>query len=191
MKLSKKEISSIKRNDRMVIRNLYQACYGLMIGISLRYQSDKSDAEIIVNDAFLKVIKSIDKYDPESSILTWISRITINTCIDAYRKKNRLRQVISGQDIDTVPPDISKVQYNQAMEELDAEYLRRLIASLPSTTAKVFNLYAIDGYKHREIGEMLGISEGTSKWHLNNARKRLKMMLENKRESEKIELYGK
>ena len=83
---------------------------------------------------------------------------------------------MTGADIDEVP-HTGEVDFNEAAEELEAEELRKMIQQLPDMSQKVFNLYAIEGYTHREIGEMLKISDGTSKWHVSFARKTLQGMI--------------
>ena len=83
---------------------------------------------------------------------------------------------MSGLEIDEVH-SMKNVDFNEASQNLDAEALEQMIQQLPETSKKVFNLYAIDGYTHKEIGEMLNISDGTSKWHVSHARKVLQEML--------------
>ena len=102
----------------------------------------------------------------------------INTVIDDFRKNRKVRELISNTDFSEAPNQHSQVDYNLADLRFDAEQLEMLIRRLPPMSQKVFNLYAIDGYSHAEIGELLGISDGTSKWHLSSARKRLQLMLQ-------------
>ena len=192
MKLSKEFISLLVQNDRKAQYQLYSQWYGKMKGISLRYQTDDLAAEDIVNRAFIKVLRSIEKYDQSRPFGAWLSRITINENIDECRKSQKLRTLIQ-YDSDKVSSDInlSHVEYNQADLMLDAEALKDMISQLPSTTRQVFNLFVIDGYKHNEIADLLSITSGTSKWHLNNARKKIKVMILKQEEKEKIIHYGK
>jgi len=192
LQLTKEFISLLIQNDRKAQYELYKHWYGKMKGISLRYQSDDQTAEAIVNRAFLKVLKSISRYEPGRPFGAWLSRITINENIDACRKSQKLRTIIQF-DSEKVNDDsnMNHFEYNEADKNLDAEQLKVMISQLPTTTRQVFNLYVIDGYKHHEIAEMLSITTGTSKWHLNSARKKVKVMIQKFEEKEKAIQYGK
>ncbi|MFT6338532.1 MAG: RNA polymerase sigma-70 factor (ECF subfamily) [Halioglobus sp.] len=85
---------------------------------------------------------------------------------------------------------LDNFEYNEAEENLEADQLRKMIIQLPDTTKYVFNLYVVEGFKHQEIADKLGLTVGTSKWHLNSARKRLKVMILKMKETEKIIHYG-
>lgn len=192
MQLTKEFISLLIQNDRKAQYELYSRWYGKMKGISLRYQTDQQAAEDIVNRAFLKVLKSIESYQPSRPFGAWLCRITINENIDACRKSQKLRTLIK-YDSDKIESDanLNHYEYNEAEKNLDAEQLKSMIAQLPSTTRQVFNLFVIDGYKHNEIAKLLSITTGTSKWHLNSARKKVKVMIQKFEETEKIIQYGK
>jgi len=163
-----------------------------MKGISLRYQVDEQAAEDIVNRAFLKVLKSIESYQPNRPFGAWLSRITINENLDACRKLQRLRTIIQF-DSEKIESDgnLNHFEYNEAEQNLDADQLKAMIHQLPSTTRQVFNLFVIDGYKHQEIAELLSITAGTSKWHLNSARKKIKVMIVKFEKKENVIQYGK
>lgn len=144
-----------------------------MMSICYRYTSHREDAEEMLNRAFLKILNNLESYRPEYPFGSWLRRVTVNSIIDQYRKNKKYKEHEVHLD---VPDDIqmNKVDLNSADLEFEAEELRIMIMDLPPMTRQVFNLYAIDGYKHAEVGEILGISEGTSKWHLSSARKALK-----------------
>ena len=192
MRLTKEFISLITQNDRKAQYELYRHWYGKMKGISLRYQIDDQAAEDIVNRAFLKVLKSIEKYQTSKPFGAWLARITINENIDACRKSQKLRTLIQ-YDSNKIDSDanLNHFDYNEADKNLDADQLKAMIAQLPSTTRQVFNLFVIDGYKHQEIAELLSITDGTSKWHLNSARKKIKVMILKIEEKDKVIHYGK
>ena len=99
----------------------------------------------------------------------------VNLLIDEYRKNKKYYENI--QYVEDYSQVTSNVEINDAIKKMDAERIHKLIMKLPPMSQKVFNLYIIDGYEHKEIAGMLGISEGTSKWHLHNSRERLKTML--------------
>ncbi|GAB4382250.1 MAG: RNA polymerase sigma factor [Salibacteraceae bacterium] len=164
------------KNERRAHHELYRKCYGFMMAICLRYMSNKSEAESLLNQAFLKVVTHLGKYNPDIPFGSWVNRVTINTIIDQYRREKKHREHIVEPDVADLRSN-HPVYFNLASEQFDAEQLEAMIQALPETSRKVFNLYAIEGYTHKEIGEMLGMSDGTSKWHVSFARKKLQEMI--------------
>ena len=144
-----------------------------MMALCVRYAKDKNDGLEILNDGFLKVFKNIDQYDAEkASLYTWMRKIIINTAIDFLRKKQAYYDMDVLLDIQEGP-----AIENEALLKLSGAELLKIIRQLPAATSTVFNLYVVDGFNHREIGTMLGISEGTSRWHLSEARRQLKIII--------------
>lgn len=181
LKSSDKElIKGCRKGNRLAQKGLYEKYFGKMMGIAMRYTNNKEEAIEILNGAFLKVFTSLDKYTDENNLAGWIARIVFNTSIDHVRKHTRYRQVMDFN----VERDASI--HNEAVDNLQAEDLYGLVQRLPQASRTVFSLYVVDGYKHREIAEMLGISEGTSKWHLASARRELKRMIRALRASEAV-----
>ena len=136
-----------------------------MYRLALIYTVDPRDAQEIVNDAFLKVFLSIEAFKPEiGTFYTWMRRILINTALD-YRKKHK-----TFLELDD---NISSVS-NTAVGKLTWKDVLRSLSTLPERTARVFNLYHFEGYSHKEIGMLLGISTGTSRWYLSESKKLLK-----------------
>lgn len=142
------------------------------MGICLRYAKDRDTASEMLNMGYMKILKSLSTYKPEIPFKAWIRKIMVNTLIDEYRKNKREREKLTYVEQYYDSSDFSDV--NEAVSRMDFSAILDHINALPEATRKVFNLYAIDGYSHKEIGELLGISEGTSKWHLNAARQKLK-----------------
>ena len=146
---------------------LYKRYYPLMYSVAIRYLKDHDTALYELNYAYLKVLKSLKRFQEKSKLPTWIRKICVNYFIDVIRKENR-RPLHEQLDHNL---DIS---YTDQMEyQWEQEELENALKGLPVVTGLVFNLYAIDGYKHSEIAKKLKISEGYSKWHLNQARKQL------------------
>lgn len=164
------------RKDRRAQHELYKRCYGMMMAVCFRYEKNKEDAEFLLNQAFYKVLKNLHTYQSHVPFEAWIRRITINTAIDEYRKSQRSK--LDYVDTPEQQSPLQALDYNEADKKYNAEELLALIKKLPPISQKVFNLYVIDGYNHKEIAEKLDISEGTSKWHLSNSRKRLKKLLQ-------------
>lgn len=164
-------IAACRKGDRLGQKYLYQRYYGQMIGICIRYTKDRETATEVLNMAFLKIFKSIDQYESTGSFGGWVARIVYRTCIDHIRSNTRYNKAMDFES----EADISVI--NEGMNNLAVEEIMALVNQLPPATRAVFNLYAVDGFKHREIAEQLDITEGTSKWHLNSARKQLQALL--------------
>jgi len=139
----------------------------------------EEDAMALLNLGFLKILNKLDTYKTHIPFEAWIRRVMINTIIDEYRKNKRYNEKTDKVDFGSSYTKFEgMVVYNEAEDMLGVEEIERMVQQLPSAAQRVFNLYVIDGYTHKEIGEMLGISVGTSKWHLSDARKRLRKMIE-------------
>lgn len=175
MDIDKELLNACIREERKAQFELYKACYSILMSVCLRYERNKEDAEFMLNKVFFKILTNLDRYDPKAPFEAWIRRIAINTQIDEFRKKSRHKLEYHEAPMDLAP--LSVMDYNEADKKFDAEDLERMIRSLPPVSQKVFNLYVVDGYNHKEIGEQLNISEGTSKWHLSSARKKLKSLM--------------
>ncbi|PCJ63905.1 MAG: RNA polymerase subunit sigma-24 [Bacteroidetes bacterium] len=178
-------ITGCIQQDRRSQNELYKKYFPLMSSVARRYTQDDSEAIDKLNGGFFKVLQNIEKYDSQYALATWIRNVLVNHLIDEFRKEKKYIANIHLTDYTDVNPG---VEYNEGELRLGEKELRAMLGKLPDVTQKVFNMFAIDGYKHREIGDYLGISEGTSKWHVSDARKRLKAMLEEqvKREEQTI-----
>jgi RNA polymerase sigma factor (sigma-70 family) len=156
------------RNDRRVQEVLYKQYCSSMLIICRSYAKNEQDAIEVLQDGFLKIFQQIDRYDStKASIYTWMRTIMIRTAIDFLRKRNKRQVAIEWKE--EHDPTIDA----EVLERMSAQQILSLLQLLPATTRAVFNLYITEGYNHREIGEILTISEGTSKWHLSEARKYL------------------
>ena len=164
------------KQDRKAEYELYKQSYGYLMSICMRYSRDKDTASEMLNVGYLKILKNLHSYKPEISFKAWIRQIMINTLIDEYRRNKRERERLTYVDEYFDTTDFSEV--NEALSRLNCQQILDEIGKLPEATRRVFNLFVIDGYSHREIGEMLEISEGTSKWHLNAARQKLREYIE-------------
>lgn len=134
----------------------------------MRYGSDRTQAEEMVNDAFLKVFKNIHSFNEMQSFQGWFKTITVRTCIDYYRKFSPKVALV---DVSEVPH--LEVSQAEVVDQLSAEEILELVQKLPPSYRTVFSLFAIDGYSHAEIAEMLNINEGTSRSNLVKARMKL------------------
>lgn len=160
-------------NDRMAQEQLYKQFHGPMASICMRYTRNEHDAIEVLHSGFLKVFKNIERFDPaKASLYTWIRTIMVNTAIDFLRQKSRW--YISHGELERV--ETGGID-PEAVQRLSVQELLKLVKQLPPATQAVFNLYVIDGYTHKEIGSLLGISDGTSKWHLSEARRLMQSYL--------------
>lgn len=143
-----------------------------MVTLCLRYTKNDSDAVEVLNNGFLKVFKNIQRYDPgQASLYTWIRTIVINSCLDFIKARQRVEQY------EELHEAIEVHIPAEAVSRMKATELLLLVRQLAPATQTVFNLYVMEGYSHKEISVLLKISEGTSKWHLSEARKNLQQMI--------------
>jgi RNA polymerase sigma factor (sigma-70 family) len=168
------------RGDRRAQFQLYQRCYSVLMGVCVRYRDSEEEAAAMLNEGYLKVVRNLEKYNREMPFEAWIRRIMINTLIDDFRKNRKVSELIEHHDFSDTSDHAHLVAFNLAEMAFEAEELVAMIKTLPPVSQKVFNLFAIDGYSHREIGELLAMSEGTSKWHFSFARQRLRDLLTKK-----------
>ena len=180
-------IKGCKQNKRRSQNALYKKYFPLMSSIAKRYCSNEEDILQTINYGFFKVLQNLDKYKPDNNLATWIRRIMINHIIDEYRKQKKHFSNVHIQydeNIDSVLSD-----YNLAEKKWEENELRSWLNRLPDMTKTVFNMFAIDGYSHKEISKELNITTGTSKWHVSDARKKLRgMMISESNEKKMIEV---
>lgn len=152
---------------------MYRACYAPMMKLCTRYATDIDEAGAMYNEAMLKVLTRLPQYEHRGELMAWIRRIVVNTCIDYCRHQVKFIRSSANSISDEairIDPDVYK--------RFSGHDIVRLLQELPRNTALVFNLFVMEGYKHEEIGQLLGIAAGTSKWHLNEARRLLKNRLD-------------
>ncbi|HTK17953.1 MAG TPA: sigma-70 family RNA polymerase sigma factor [Mucilaginibacter sp.] len=159
------------RKDRGSQKMLYKAFYGFSMGICLRYANNREEAAEVMNQGFFKVFTRIDTYDITRPFKAWLGKIMTNVSIDYYRANLKMAYA---DDLDKAE-NITDGELPD--RKLNYEDLLAMVQRLPNAYRTVFNLYAIEGYTHEEIGEMLEISSGTSKSNLHKARQKLKQMI--------------
>jgi RNA polymerase sigma factor (sigma-70 family) len=170
--LTEEIIQGCLANDRRSQRLLYEHCYPIMMRICKRYTINEDEAVESMNTSFLKILKKLDTVKDMDSIHSWIKQITINTSIDFYRSKKRHTE----RNKLTVDNEYSNVENTNFIldfteSKMDSKEIYKMIQELPNTTREVLNLFAIDGFSHKEVADMLSISEENSRWHLHKARK--------------------
>jgi RNA polymerase sigma factor (sigma-70 family) len=164
-------IEGCRRNDRSAQKTLYEQMSGKMLSLCCRYVKDRMEAEDVLVTSFMKVFDRIDQFKGEGSFEGWVRRIVVNESL-SYLRKNKSMYLETDLESADREPD-----YNSFGNNLETEDLLKLIAELPAGYRIVFNMYAIDGFSHKEIAEHLGINENTSKSQLSRARSHLQATL--------------
>jgi RNA polymerase sigma-70 factor (ECF subfamily) len=157
-------IAALRRGESRAHKVAYERFSGRMLAVCMRYCANRDDAEEVMIDGFMRVFEKISQFREDGSFEGWIRRIMVTESLMFLRKNKQWRQEIPIDDV-TVEPDYAWA--DTAIHEND---LLRMVNQLPDGYRTVFNLYAIEGYNHAEIAELLGISEGTSKSQLSRAR---------------------
>lgn len=166
-------------DDRRAQKQLYEYCFKAFMPLCLRYHTNEEDARASLNIAFLKIVNAISTINCEEvNFNAWAKRIMTNTLIDEYRKTKNHLSHFQGKETERELDFLAESTRNNAENDFGYAAIMKLLTEIPSVSAKVFNLYVIDGYNHKEIAEMMEMSEGTSKWHLSTARKLLREKLE-------------
>lgn len=177
-------IQGCRLGKRKAQETLYKLFAAKMLGVCARYATDKMEAEDMLQNGFIKVFNKILDFKSEGSFEGWIRRIMVHSAIEYYRKHHKMMQLVN---LDT--PGAELAVNCVAATSLEARDLLAMIQTLPPGYRMVFNMYAIEGYSHKEIGEIMSISEGASKSQLSRARAILKEMV-NKTEEAKYENFG-
>ena len=157
-------------NDRLWQERLYRRFFPTMMDMCLRRTNDREMAMTIVNNGFLRVFKKIDLYSFKGSLEGWIRRLVWHSLADHFRGQPKSVHFLVFEERD-------EIDNTSPAQRLYFEDLVKMVQLLPNATQEVFRLYAIEGFSHKEIGQRLGISDGTSKWHLSAARKKLKELI--------------
>lgn len=164
-------VASCLRNNITAQQKLYTALYPYCMHICLPYTRNPEDSDDILSNAFVRIFRNLHQYDSgKGSLYGWVRQITVNAALDFIKQRSRF-------STHTLEDAEGIVIENAVVEKLSAAELLQEIQRLPEATGAVFNLYCIEGYNHREIAGILNIKEGTSKWHLSEARTLLKKRL--------------
>jgi RNA polymerase sigma factor (sigma-70 family) len=159
-------LDGCRHDDRKAQEKLYHNYYRAMMSLCLRYTKNEEDALEVLNTGFLKIFRNIHRYDAvKAGLFTWMRTIIVNSCLDVIKSKQK--ELKAGELDHTTEVEIQP----EAISKMRSIELLGLIRELPPATQAVFNLYVTEGYNHKEIGKLMNISEGTSKWHLSEARK--------------------
>lgn len=171
-------IEACRRGERRAQLRLYEEVFGNLMSMARAYYRNREDCTAVVNAAYLKILSGIRDYSGEGSFEGWYRRIMSRTLIDAWRTQKTYKSIM--QESEANQEDIGEEVFNEADRRFSEEEVREMLFALPEATRYVFNLFALEGYSHAEIAGMAGISEGTSRWHVNDARRILKKLIAEK-----------
>lgn len=174
-------INNCKKNDIKAQETLYRLYSSKLFSVCLKYSRNYEEAQDNLQEGFLLIFDKIDQFSFKGSFEGWIKRLMVNYILQQYRKETFLNIVK-----EEIADDIEEVEIDD--ENVSMDYLLKIIQELPDKYRLVFNLYAIDGYSHQEISDMLKISVGTSKSNLSRARVILKDKIESNNGKNKIPL---
>lgn len=161
-----------RKQQRDSQHELYQQFYAYGMSVTIRYADNEDEAIQILNDGFMKVFTHIKKFDLDKPFKPWFRQIVVNTAINHVRKQKKFKREVQMDEainISTGEDILSKISYHELMA---------MVQSLTTAYRTAFNMYVIDGFKHEEIAEALGISVGTSKSNLSKARSKLREMIQ-------------
>ncbi len=166
-------IEGCQLQNALAQKYLYERYFGRLVGVAYRYTNDKQEAINLLNQAFLKIFNGLSNYQDIGNLLGWMRTIVFRTALNHVRDKVLFDEINDANynDLQNTPLSID------AFLDHDIAYILMAMRQLPDATRTVFSLYEIDGYTHAEIAEMLKISIGTSKWHLSEAKARLRKIL--------------
>ena len=163
------------KHDRKAQQVLYDKYSRLLLGVCLRYATDKAEAEDILQDSFLKIFFSIKDFTGSGSFIGWLRKVAVNTAITHYHKNLKYRYHVDIDEYVTIEAGVMSFEE----DFFTSDELYKVLNELPTGYRMVFNLYAVEGYKHKEIAEMLGIDTNTSKSQYSRAKAVIRDKLEN------------
>lgn len=164
-------IEGCLQGGRKYQRMLYERYYGTMLVVCMRYTSDREEARDVLHEGFLKVFNNLEKFARGTNLGAWIRRIMVNTAIDHYRKLAKRPSLVE------INQAVHEADVHDVIADLSAEEILQMVQKLSPAYRMVFNLYVIEGYSHKEVADLLNISEGTSKSNLAKARVKLQKMV--------------
>lgn len=165
------------KRDRKAQNELHKLCYQHLIPVCWRYATSQDQAVEYFNLGFTKIIFNLKKYKTNVPFELWARKVVINTIIDEYRRSRQYRETVALESREEMVGAVRQESHLSETQEDMLDVIKSKLKKLPPMTSRVFNLYAIDGYKHNEIATLLDISEGTSQWHYSMAKKRIRELV--------------
>lgn len=157
--------------DNRAQRNLISQFLAYAKSVCQRYTAHPHETEEIINEGFLKVFTHLDRYDPTQPFKAWLRTVLVNTAVDYYRKQQKWTSLLSLDELDVADWN------DDVIAAISAQEIMAMVQQLPPAYRMVFTLFVVEGYSHREIADLLGIQEGTSKSNLRDARRKLQCLI--------------
>ena len=174
MNLAEKNIiQGCKKGNPQAQRQLYEKYKALLFGVCLRYAKNRMEAEDFLQEGFIRIYRDLYQYQPEKAVGAWMRKVMVNSCLRQLQKNKMTFSEVNWEQVGG-SYEMEIEEKNQSREQ----HLIKMIQQLPAGYRAVFNMHAIEGYTHQEIGEYLGISTNTSKSQLSRAKKLLKKLFE-------------
>ncbi len=173
------------RGKTEAFRQLYDQYSEYMLGVCYRYTKSMTDAEDVMQEGFIKVYHNLHQFKADGELGAWIRRIMVNTAINYLKQKSRYRSDLSFTELNLHPVTDDNPEMSISTKEL-----AELIRQLPTGYQTIFNLHAVEGYTHVEIGQMLGIHEGTSRSQYSRARALLIEWIKKNESENKLTIYA-
>ena len=169
-------VQRCRKGERKAQFELYQLYKDRVFNIAYRMANSHQDAEDITQMAFVRVFKKIDSFRGDSAFSSWVYRLTVNVCINHFRKEKKKKELVV-HELSEQATNLKTLKTDEPGSKMKP-FLEKAIRALPAGYRMIFVLYDIEGYKHEEIAEIMNISEGTSKSQLHKARTELRQFLE-------------
>ncbi|WP_107037229.1 RNA polymerase sigma factor [Brumimicrobium mesophilum] len=167
-------VKKIQAHDRKVILELYKQTFNVLMSAAVQYKNNREDQMHIVNTSFLKIVTGIHHYKIGTAYFSWAKKIVSNTIIDDFRKNKNYKALF---EVDSIIEDHGMEDESEIDNDIDKEALQKILDTLPPATKLVFSLFALEEYSTKEISKDLDISYETVKWHIKEARKRLRKLV--------------
>ncbi|MEA5425138.1 RNA polymerase sigma factor [Arcicella lustrica] len=174
MKTQSEIIKRCLKGDENAFSTIYHQYASKMMVVCIRYSHDREEAKDLLQEGFIRVFQHLNQFKGEGSFEGWIKRIIVNVALEFYRKNTNQRQLY---EISSDYEEQHPISSEDILSNIHARDLLNLVQKLPPTYRMIFNLYEFEGFKHQEIANQLGISEGTSKSNLFDARKILQRLV--------------
>lgn len=179
MQITTELLESCESNDRRGQKKLYELFFKMHMGLCFGYLANEEESRIMLNTAFLKVCNHLGTVKNNPVVFySWSRKIVMNCILDEFRRTKRINENEVQKEFDREMEFESSSHDNDGLEALLEDDLKALIASLPDNMRAAFVMFAVEGYSHREICDLLSITEGTSKWLVHEARKTLRQLIE-------------
>jgi len=172
-------LSNCVNKNRKAQHELFKLCFPYLMGICMRFYTNKNDAADTLNEAFYKILTNLHAFNPQNSFKAWIRTITVRTIINKHKKEKKYQAIMAPTDFEEEKGFLETWDFEYAKDEITADEIQNLINKLPENEKTVFNLFVLEDMSHDDIASLMEIPAGTSRWILSNARKKLKVQLQN------------